>query len=168
MHRYLDILDRPARMRPAALPQTLGKILEKSEGLDRLLPHARSLIELREQLAAALPPGLRRQATLANFKNGTLVIFADNSAVAAKLRLMLTALGDRLKANGVEHTGIKVEVQPSEPPLPRRHKQAVMSASGADSLRQLSAQLPDSKLKTVIDRLADSAPGDAVDERAKP
>ena len=110
-------------MRPAALPQTLGKLLEKSEGLDRLLPHARSLIELREQLAAALPPGLRRQATLANFKNGTLVIFADNSAVAAKLRLMLTALGDRLKANGVDHTGIKVEVQPSEPPLPRRHKQ---------------------------------------------
>ena len=97
-----------------------------------------------------------------------MVIFADNSAVAAKLRLMLTALGDRLKANGVEHTGIKVEVQPSEPPLPRRHKQAVMSASGADSLRQLSAQLPDSKLKTVIDRLADSAPGGAVDERAKP
>ena len=110
----------------------------------------------------ALPPGLRKHATLANFKNGTLVIFADNSAVAAKLRLMLTALGDRLKTSGVEHTGIKVEVQPSEPPPPRRNKQAVMSASGADSLRQLSAQLPDSKLKTVIDRLADSAPGGAV------
>ena len=110
-------------MRPAALPQTLGKILEKSEGLDRLLPHARSLVGLREQLAQALPPGLRKHATLANFKNGTLVIFADNSAVAAKLRLMLTALGDRLKTSGVEHTGIKVEVQPSEPPPPRRHKQ---------------------------------------------
>jgi hypothetical protein len=43
-----------------------------------------------------------------------------------------------------------------------------MSASGADSLRQLSAQLPDSKLKTVIDRLADSAPGGAVADRTKP
>jgi len=115
-----------------------------------------------------LPPGLRKHATLANFKNGTLVIFADNSAVAAKLRLMLTALGDRLKTSGVEHTGIKVEVQPSEPPPPRRNKQAVMSAAGADSLRQLSAQLPDSKLKTVIDRLADSAPGGAVADRTKP
>jgi hypothetical protein len=168
MHRYLDNLDRPARMRPAALPQTVGNILEKSEGLDRLLPHARSLVSLREQLTQALPPGLRKHATLANFKNGTLVIFADNSAVAAKLRLMLTALGDRLKTSGVEHTGIKVEVQPSEPPPPRRNKQAVMSASGADSLRQLSAQLPDSKLKTVIDRLAGSAPGGAVADRTKP
>jgi len=53
-------------------------------GIDTLMPQAQRLLELRTILSGALPPNLRRSCAIANYLQGKVVIFADNSAVAAK------------------------------------------------------------------------------------
>src|SRR3989442_14409881 len=63
--------------------------LDQPDGIAPLMPQARRLIELREILAAVLPESLARCCSIANYKQGNVVIFAANGAIAAKLKLML-------------------------------------------------------------------------------
>jgi len=118
------------------------------------MPQARRLIELRRILATILPESLARWSSIANVKQGRVIIFAANGAVAAKLRLLSPTLLEQLSKRGTEVTGLEVRVQPSPPTLQATDKSATMSSAGASSLRDLCEQLPDSELKSVVGRLA--------------
>jgi hypothetical protein len=122
-------------------------------GIQSLLPQAQRLIELRRVLAGALPLNFRRSCTIANYMQGKVVIFAENSAIAAKLRLMEPELRDQFVKRAIQVTGITIKVQPKTP-VPAREKQIQGSASAARSLLDLASQLPDSKLKTAVTALA--------------
>ena len=122
-------------------------------GIQSLLPQAQRLIELRRVLAGVLPPNFRRSCTIANYMQGKVVIFAENSAVAAKLRLMEPELRDQFVKRAIQITGITIKVQPKAP-IPAREKQIHGSPSAARSLMDLADQLPDSKLKNAISALA--------------
>ena len=122
-------------------------------GIQSLLPQAQRLIDLRRVLAGVLPPNFRRSCTIANYMQGKVVIFAENSAVAAKLRLMEPELRDQFVKRAIQVTGITIKVQPKAP-APAREKQIHGSASAARSLMDLADQLPDSKLKTAVYALA--------------
>jgi hypothetical protein len=127
--------------------QNLRTYLE--DGIQSLMPQTQRLLELRQVLAGGLPPNLRRSCTIANYMQGKVVIFAENSAVAAKLKLMLPDLRDRFVKRAIEVTGIEIQVQPKEPaPIP--DKTLEMSQGAVSSLAQLESQLADSKLKSVI------------------
>ncbi|MGB5080463.1 MAG: DUF721 domain-containing protein [Burkholderiales bacterium] len=128
--------------------------LDQPEGIAPLMPQARRLIELRRILAAVLPESLARWSSIANVKQGRVIIFAANGAVAAKLRLLSPALLEQLSKRGTEVTGLEVRVQPSSPSLQAADKSAKMSSSGASSLEELCEQLPDSELKNAVGRLA--------------
>ena len=136
-------------------PKNLRSFL--SDGISSLMPQAKRLIELRQILAESLPENLQRSSSIANYKQGKVVIFADNSAVAAKLKLLAPTLKSALVKSGVEVTGIEVDVQPSQPHETARPKQAQLSSSAAEDLLRLSTQLPESKLKEAIVSLAAKA-----------
>src|SRR6266702_651217 len=104
--------------------------------------------------AAVLPESLARCCSIANFKQGKVVIFAANGAIAAKLKLMLPTLSEQLSKRGIEVTGLEVCVQPlaSDPQVVE--KSAKMSAQAASGLARLSEQLPDSELKTTLVKFA--------------
>jgi hypothetical protein len=80
--------------------------LNQPDGIAPLMPQARRLIELRESLAAILPESLARCCSIANFKQGKVVIFAANGATAAKLKLMLPTLSERLSQRGIDRVQI--------------------------------------------------------------
>ena len=126
-------------------------------GMDSLMPQAKRLIELRQILAQALPNNLRRSCSIANYKQGKVVIFAENSAVAAKLKLLLPAVRDHFLKFAVEVTGIEVQVQPAASGPAAPISAIYLSENAAESLRRLSKQLPDSKLKEAIEALAKNA-----------
>lgn len=136
-------------------PKNLRSYL--SDGISSLLPQAHRLLELRRILAQALPENLRRSSSIANYKQGKVVIFAENSAVAAKLKLLAPTLTSVLVKSGFEVTAMQVEVQPKEPPAALRDKHAQLSDKAAAELTELSKQLPDSQLKTSILSLAKNA-----------
>jgi hypothetical protein len=133
----------------------LRAYLGSATGIAGLLPQAERLIELRRIYSKLVPQQLLRSSSIVNYKQQTVVIFADNNAVAAKLRLLSPRLVNDFSKFGAEVTGIRVEVQPRPHPLeaivPKRAK---LSRAGVESLEALAGQLPDSKLKQTLTEMA--------------
>jgi hypothetical protein len=128
--------------------------LNRPDGIAPLMPQARRLIELREILAAVLPESLARCCSIANYKQGKVVIFAANGAIAAKLKLMLPTLLEQLSKRAIEVTGLEVCVQPLASGPQVVEKSSKMSLEAVSELARLCEQLPDSELKLAIRKLA--------------
>ena len=133
-------------------PRNLGALLKSS--IDPLMPQAKRLLELRQILKDTLPDNLARACSVANVKQGKVVIFAENSAVAAKLKLVAPTLKNRLLESGHEVTGIDVEVQLKLRESTPRTPEHRLTPAAAQELSALADQLPDSALKNVIISLA--------------
>ena len=135
--------------------KNLRAYLDSAAGIAALLPQAERLIELRRIYSELVPQQVLRSSTIVNCKRQTVVIFADNNAIAAKLKLLSPRLVSGFSKRGVEVTGIRLEVQPrQEPERAIAPKQAKLSPAGAESLEALARRLPDSKLKQALTELA--------------
>ena len=64
----------------------IGDYLDRENGTSRLVPQAALLLAIRQHLSEVLPDHLQRSCAIANYKQGVVVVIADNNAVAAKLR----------------------------------------------------------------------------------
>jgi hypothetical protein len=128
--------------------------LNQPDGIASLMPQARRLIELRGILSAALPQSLARWCSIANYKQGKVVIFAASGTVAAKLKLMRPTLVEHLSQQGFEVTGLEVRVQPLDRERQVFEKLSKISAEAAAKLAGLCEQLPDSELKIALARIA--------------
>jgi hypothetical protein len=89
----------------------LQKLLSSGDHLARLASHGQRLLQLQHRLEKAIPVALRPHARIANFRLGTLFIYADNSAVAAKIRQLGTRIANELSVSGAQVTQIEVKVQ---------------------------------------------------------
>src|SRR5436309_2208188 len=118
--------------------------LNQPDGIAPLMPQARRLIELREILAGVLPESLARCCSIANYKQGKVVIFAANGATAAKLKLMLPTLSEQLSKRGIEVTGLEVCVQPlaSDSQLTRQAGQTTGTGQLARPPRARKSRIP--------------------------
>jgi hypothetical protein len=132
-------------------PHKPDALLSGSGGIPALMPQARRLLELRHLLANLLPEPLARACTVANYKHGKLVLFAENSAVAAKLRLLSPRIRDQLSNRGVQVTEMDIGVQAPEAAQEKPEKVARLSGAAVSTLAELASQLPDSPLKTCIE-----------------
>jgi hypothetical protein len=126
--------------------------LLQPDGIASLMPQTQLLIELRLRLTATLPETLKQTCSIANYKQGKVIIFATNGAVAAKLKLMRSELTKQLSQRGVQVTGIEVQVQPPEVERQVPVPSAKIGKNAVDSLTRLEEQLPDSQLKNVVAR----------------
>ncbi|HXZ55053.1 MAG TPA: DUF721 domain-containing protein [Burkholderiales bacterium] len=133
--------------------KTLCAFLNQADAISALMPQAERLIELREILASLLPESLARHCSVANFKQGRVIIFASNGATAAKLKLMLPALLEQFSGRATEVTGLEVAVQAlgSKPQPIEKHSK--ITSDAASELTALCEQLPDSELKKVLLRI---------------
>ena len=68
--------------------KNLRAYLDSAVGIAGLLPQAERLIELRRIYSKLVPQQLLRSSSIANYKQQKVVIFAENNAIAAKLRLL--------------------------------------------------------------------------------
>lgn len=134
---------------------SIESLLEKNAGTARLLAHARLLQKLSRRYAAMVPAGLAQASRVANFKSGTVVIHADNGAVAAKLRQMSQRLSDAFRQSGVQCNGIEVKVQPTEIPCQSSPSHVKpLTARSAAALRGMAAGLQQgSPLRAALEHL---------------
>src|SRR5512139_2285866 len=91
--------------------KTVARLLASAESAGHLIAQAEQLVQLRRIAAGVLPVELRRSTAIANVKHGKVVIFAENAAVAARLRLLEPALIDALAREALQVTGLQVKVQ---------------------------------------------------------
>ncbi|MBE0612639.1 MAG: DUF721 domain-containing protein [Burkholderiales bacterium] len=135
--------------------KNLRAYLDSAVGIAGLLPQAERLIELRRIYSKLVPQQLLRSSSIVNYRQGTVVIFADNNAIAAKLRLLSPRLVNDFSKSGAEVTGIRLEVQPRPSPVKElAAKHARLGQAGAESLDTLAKRLPDSRLKQALASLA--------------
>ena len=147
--------------------KNLRAYLDSAVGIAGLLPQAERLIELRRIYSKLVPQQLLRSSSIANYKQQKVVIFAENNAIAAKLRLLSPRLINDFSKNGVEVTGIHLEVQPrQETAQEAKPKLARLSQAGAESLEALAASLSESELKQALKSMA--ARGRPRDELPQP
>jgi hypothetical protein len=92
--------------------RTPEELLEHHAAVAGLLEHARLLARLGRGFAATCPGGLAEWARVVNYRQGTVVIHAENGAVAAKLRQLAPRLRDAFVKIGLECNGLEVKVQP--------------------------------------------------------
>lgn len=128
---------------------SIDDFLTDTDGAGRLMAHARLLQKLGRIYAQVIPGHLGQASRIANFKSGTVVIHADNGAVAVKLRQMAPSLTGEFSKRVAECSGVTVKVQaidiphqssvPTVKPLPegaRRNISALAEALPASPLRE--------------------------------
>jgi hypothetical protein len=135
--------------------QKIGDVIANSGDLKSLARQAQRLRDLEQFLIEALPSALASASRVANLKTGTLVVLADNAAVAAKLRQLAPRLLQHLKERGLEVTLLRVEVQVK----PRKIKdeddvtKRPLPPDAIKDFERLSESLPASPLKSAVTRL---------------
>jgi hypothetical protein len=135
--------------------KTAARLLATAESAGHLIAQAEQLVQLRRIAAGVLPVEIRRSTAIANLKQGKVVIFAENAAIAAKLRLLEPALVDAFAREALQVTGLQVRVQVQDGDGPaKKAKRARLEPGAAASLERLANSLPDSELSRAVARLA--------------
>lgn len=132
----------------------LHAYLTGSLELRQLTDAARQLAVLQRHYLRIAPPSLARASRVDWLTQQTLVLAADNAAVAAKLRQLAPQLTLQLRQMGVEVTGIQVKVQVSAPRHTPVSAGRTLSTAGQQQMNSLAESLPDSPLKNALLRLA--------------
>lgn len=129
--------------------------LGAGDTLRRLNEQAGRLASLDRAYKRAVPPALAEASGVTHVEAGTLLLWADGGAMAAKLRQLAPMLLLELKKVAPECTSIRVAVRVpgSEPPRPRGAPPRI-GAGGTAALRGLASALPPSSLRTALARLA--------------
>jgi hypothetical protein len=135
------------------VPHRLKAFLASNLELRQLSSKAEQVTTLQRHYEAILPPSLARSSQVFRLDQQTVVIAANNGAVAAKLRQMTSELISLFQARGCEVTGIQIKVQVSAPPSVVASEPRILGKAAQDALRKLDDDLPDSPLKTALQRL---------------
>jgi hypothetical protein len=139
--------------------RSLQEHLASGDSMARLAAHAQRLLQFQRLLEAALPVALKPYARVANFRLGKLLIHAENSAVAAKIRQFGPRLASELCYKDVKVTQIEVRVQARNRPsaLAKKERPALPGTKQKQGLTELTQKLPqESPLKGPLERLLQS------------
>ncbi|GHT90113.1 hypothetical protein FACS1894185_0280 [Betaproteobacteria bacterium] len=134
-------------------------LFAKSELAARLIPHALMIGRLGETFAKTAPRSLAQQARVVNYRLNTVVIHANNGAIAAKLRQISQRLKNAFIAMGLQCNEVEVKVQPIET-LEQNvttHAKSISSASAQKILACAAAMPPDSRLAASLRELLERA-----------
>lgn len=148
-----------------AHPTSLHKLISQSnEELGTMVTKAKALMRLNGRLRRALGEPLASHCGVANMKSGELVLYADSSAWAAKLRFAATQIREILAAElgpRAADLNVKIRVVPAVQPedssvaVPRS-----ISQRGADSIQAAAETVEDPELGEALMRLARHARGE--------
>lgn len=118
--------------------------MEAAQGLN-------TLAHIWESVA---PIGLARSCRVGRLDAGVLTLYADNGAIASKIKQQLPSLLEKLQKRGSKITGIRIDVQVKIPsPDPGYAPKPRISGQGLASLTKLGLGLPDSSLKEALTNL---------------
>lgn len=131
----------------------VGLLLNSLPELQALNRELRQLAALQSALTQLLPGNLATSTSVAQVKAGELILFANNGAVAAKLRQMAPRILDSLRSRGHEITGIRIQVQVSIRDNPLLQKHISLSSEARSAIDSLSERLDASPLKAALERL---------------
>ena len=132
----------------------LNALFRDNAELHALANEAGKFTGLQKIWDGIVPEALRPYTRAGGVKHRRLTVFADNGAIAAKLKLLTPNLLKNLQNKGVEVTSIRIEVQVQSQRRTAPLVARTISGQAADTLSQLADNLPDSPLRQALQRLA--------------
>ena len=119
--------------------------------------HSKEAHAAQEIWLATAPENLAQFSHAYSTKNKQLSVFADNNAVAAKIKLFIPSLLIKLEKQGCEVTSIRVKVQVKSTPQAKPKAVKKLSAKAASELKQLACKLSGTALGDKLAKLARKA-----------
>jgi hypothetical protein len=143
----------------------IGSLIACLTDLKAIGVRAKRLAALQQVYHAAIPKELARRSNVSDERSGTLIVKAETSAVAAKLRQLVPRIVVDIVKSDPEVTAIRVEVQVSEdrPAAPRARPE--LSPEALETFARLRDTLPESPLRQALARLVEhGAPSHRQDD----
>ncbi|PWT76296.1 MAG: hypothetical protein C5B46_01340 [Proteobacteria bacterium] len=137
---------------------SIGSLLASLRDLQAIYVRVKKLSALQQSYAAALPSELSRRTRVSFERSGTVVVFADNGAVAAKLRHLAPRIVSEIVKAHPEVTSIRVEVQVAQSSMGPARTRPSIGLRGLASLVKLRDALPEAPLRAALSRLITRAP----------
>ncbi len=106
---------------------------------------------------AIAPADVTKFSHASSIKNQQFTVVADNSVVAAKIKLLIPSLLIQLQKQEREVTAIRVKVQVKSAPQAKPKSPRKLSTAAAQRLENLSSQLGDSALSAALKKLSKNA-----------
>ena len=127
--------------------------LSAAPNLQGLLQQAQKLLALQEVWNEVAPKPLATASRVGTVRQQTLIVYANNGAVAGKLRQLAPSLLEKIQKRGVEVTAIRVDVQVEVPAPGKKPKDLTVSHNALNSLGKLEQSLEDSPLRNALQKL---------------
>jgi len=128
----------------------IGSLLCSLRELQASLVRVKHLIALQQVYAEAVPLDLANKSRVAFERSGAVVIVADTSAVATKLRQLAPRIVYKIVKFAPEVTSIQVEVQVTQQSDARARRLPRIGPRGRSSWLELRDALPPSPLRSAI------------------
>ena len=132
----------------------LNALFKENAELVALSGLADSLAVTQKNWNAVVPATLLPYCQAGGIKHRRLTVYADNGAVAAKIKLLLPSLLTNLQKQGLEVTSIRVEVQVKSVPKAISKQPRRISRKAASRLAALADELAGSALGEALTRLS--------------
>lgn len=100
------------------------------------------------------PDNLAQYSHATSIKNQQLTVYANNNAVAAKIKLLIPSLLIKLEKQECEVTAIRVKVQVKSTPPPKLKTRKTLSPTAVTQLQLLGKKLSGTALGDALIKLA--------------
>ena len=107
--------------------------------------------------AEIAPDGLAKHSHISSIKNQQFTVYANNNAVAAKIKLLIPSLLIQLKKQGYEVTAIRIKVQAKSQPKVTPKPTKSLSSEAVTQLQKLESRLSGTTLGDSLSRLLKNA-----------
>lgn len=133
----------------------LNTLFGAAPELKTLTARAGEILALQKIWEAIAPPPLNQHSHVGPLQQGQMTVYTSSSGVAAKLKMQLNGLLEKLQNQGVKVTSIRVEVQVISQPRAKPSVDRRLSENTRHRLRNFADDLPDSPLRWALSRLAE-------------
>lgn len=136
--------------------ERFNSLLKHAE-LNALQQRSRETQAAQKIWEAIAPAEVTKFSHASSIKNQQLTVFADNSVVAAKIKLLLPSLLIQLQKQEREVTAIRVKVQVKSTPQTKTKTPRKLSTVAVQRLKNLSSQLGDTPLAAALEKISKNA-----------
>ena len=133
--------------------RTIGFLLNSLTDLEAISMRVKRIAALQQAYLNAAPKEFARWSRVGYETQGTLVLLADNGAVAARLRQSTPRVLAAIRQRWPEVTGIRIEVQVVRDRNVKHLQTGRIGATGLQQLGQLAGALPEGPLQAAVRRL---------------
>ena len=132
---------------------TAAQCLQTERELLGYYQHAMQLMAFTTHIHTLLPEALRPFCRVGSYQEDKLVIYADNNAIASRLRQMHLSLSTALQAQGITIAALKIKVSPHSQLKTAPVVKPMLSEKAIAQIQAGCSQIKEGEVKIALEKL---------------